>query len=106
MPTRVIMIEFNPEVTSAQMEMFQQELKAVADKIPYKTSFRCGFNRKLETEAALDPLAPEVHVPQFVAIWEFGSYGDLTRFVGESHHRKFASEIAKPLGRRRWVVNI
>ncbi len=106
MPTRVVMVEFNPEVTSAQMEMLQQELKAVADKIPYKTSFRCGMNRKLETEAALDPLAPEVHVPQFVAIWEYDSYDDLTRSVGESHHLKFASEIAKPLVQRRWVVNI
>jgi len=105
-PTRVIMIEFNPEVSSAQMEVFQQELTAVADKIPYKKSFRCGINRRVETEAALDPVAPEVHVPQFVAIWEFGSYDDLTRFVGESLHRKFATEIAKPVVRRRWVVNI
>jgi Stress responsive A/B Barrel Domain len=106
--TRVIMIEFNPEATSAQMEVFEQELKAVADKIPYKKSFRCGFNRRLETEASLDRVAPEVgvHVPQFVAIWEFDSYDDLTRFVGESHHQKFASEVAKPVVRRRWVVNI
>jgi len=105
-PTRVIMVEFNPEVTSAQMEVFQRELKAVADKIPYKKSFRCGINRRLESEASLDSVAPEVHVPQFVAIWDFDSYFDLTRFVGESHHRKFASEIAKPVVRRRWVVNI
>jgi hypothetical protein len=108
MPTRVIMIEFNPEATSGQMEVFQQELKAVADKIPYKKSFCCGFNRALETEAALDAVAPEVavHGPQFVAIWEFGSYDDLTRFVGESIHQKFAREIAKAVVRRRWVVNI
>ncbi len=106
MPTRVIMLEFNPDVTSAQMEMFQQELKAVADKIPYKTGFRCGFNRKLKTEAALDPLGPEVHVPQFVAIFEYDSYDDLTRSVTEPCHLKFASEIARPLVRRRWVVNI
>ena len=51
---RSIMIEFNPEATSTQMEVFEEELKAVADKIPYKKSFRCGFNRRLETEAALD----------------------------------------------------
>ena len=94
------------KVTSAQMEVFQQELKAVADKIPYKKNFRCGFNRRLETEAALDPVAPEVHVPQFVAIFEYESYDDLTRSVVESHHLKFASEIAKPVVRRRWVVNI
>lgn len=108
MATRVIMIEFNPKATSAQMEVFDQELRAVADKIPYKKSFRCGFNRRLETEAALDRVAPEVgvDVPQFVAIWDFDSYDDLARFVGESHHQKFASEIAKPLVRRRWVVNI
>jgi len=106
MPTRVIMIEFNPEATSGQMEMFQQELKAVADKIPYKRSFCCGFNRALDTEAALDAVAPEVHGPQFVAIWEFDSYDDLTRFVGESIHQKFAREIAKTVVRRRWVVNI
>jgi len=106
MPTRVIMIEFYPEVTSAQIEEFQQGLKDVADMIPYKKSFHCGMNQPLETEGELDPVAPEVHVPQFVAIWEFGSYGDLTRFVGESHHRKFASEIAKPVVQRRWVVNI
>lgn len=58
MPTRVVMVEFNPEVTSAQMEVFEQELRAVADKIPYMESFPCGFNRKLKTEAALDPVAP------------------------------------------------
>ena len=51
-------------------------------------------------------MAPEVHVPQFVAIWEYDSYDDLTRSVGKSHHLKFASEIAKTLVRRRWVVNI
>lgn len=106
MPTRVIMIEFKPEATLAQTELFEQELRAVADKIPYKKSFCCGFNRRLETEAALDPVAPEVRVPQFVAIWEFGSYDDLTRFVGESQHHQFASEIAKPVVRCRWVVNI
>ena len=108
MATRDIMIEFNPEATSAQMEVFEQELKAVADKVPYKKSFRCGFNRRLETEAALDRVAPEVGVdgPQFVAIWEFDSYDDLTRFVGESHHQKFAREIAMPVVQRRWVVNI
>jgi len=106
MPTRVIMVEFNPEVRPAQMEVFQQELTAVAAKIPYKKSFRCGINRKLETEGALDSVAPEVHVPQFVAIWEFGSYEDLARFVGESVHREFAAKIAKPVVRRRWVVNI
>ena len=85
MPSRVIMIDFNPEVTSTQMEMFQQELRALADKIPYKKSFQCGFNRTLKTEAALDAVAREVdvHVAQFVAIWEFGSYDDLTRFVGD-----------------------
>jgi len=86
--------------------MFEKEVKAVADKISYKTSFRCGKNRTLETEAALDPVAPEVHVPQFVAIWDLSSYDDLARFVGDPHHRKFASEIAKPVTRRRWVVNI
>ena len=32
MPTRVIMIEFNSEATSEQMEVFQQELKAVAER--------------------------------------------------------------------------
>jgi len=102
------MIEFKPEATLAQTGLFEQELRAVADKIPYKKSFCCGFNfnRRLETEAALDPVAPEVRVPQFVAIWEFGSYDDLTRFVGESQHHKFASEIGKPVGRCRWVVNI
>jgi hypothetical protein len=42
MPTRVIMIEFNSEATSEQTEVFQQELKAVADKIPYKKSFVAG----------------------------------------------------------------
>jgi Stress responsive A/B Barrel Domain len=108
MPTRVIMIEFNPEATSGQREVFQQELKTLADKIPYKKNFHCGFNRALETEAALDAVAPEValHGPQFVAIWEFESYDDLTRFVGESIHQKFAREIAKTVVRRRWVVNI
>ena len=108
MPTRVIMIDFNPEVTSTQMEVFQQELRALADKISYKKSFHCGFNRPLQTEAALDAVAREVdvHVAQFVAIWEFGSYDELTRFVGESQHRTFASEIAKSVVRRRWVVNI
>ena len=108
MPTRVIMIDFNPEVTSTQMEVFQQELRALADKISYKKSFHCGFNRPLQTEAALDAVAREVdvHVAQFVAIWEFGSYDELTRFVGESQHRNFASEIAKSVVRRRWVVNI
>jgi hypothetical protein len=106
MPTRVIMIDFYPEVTSAQIQFFQQRLQEVADKIPYKTSFRCGMNRKLETETALDAVAPDVHVPQFIAIWDFDSYDDLARFVGDSHHRKFASEIAKPVIQRRWVVNI
>ena len=108
MPTRVIMIEFNPEATSDQKEVFQKELKSVADQIPYKKSFHCGFNRPLETEAALDAVAPEVavHGPQFVAIWDFASYDDLTRFVGESLHQKFAREIAKQVVRRRWVVNI
>jgi hypothetical protein len=42
MPTRVIMIEFNPEVTSGQIEQFQQELKALADEVHYKTGFHCG----------------------------------------------------------------
>ena len=106
MPTRVVMVEFNPEVTSAQMEVFEQELKTVANKIPYKKSFCCGFNRKLETEAVLDPVAPEVHAPQFVAIFEYDSNDDLTRSVTEPCHLKFASEIARPLVRRRWVVNI
>jgi len=102
------MIEFKPEATLAQTGLFEQELRAVADKIPYKKSFCCGFNRALETEAALDAVAPEVavHGPQFVAIWEFSSYDDLTRFVGESIHQKFAREIAKAVVRRRWVVNI
>ena len=106
MPTRVILIEFNPDVSSAQIEAFQHELSAVADKIPYKKSFRCGMNRKLETEGALDSVAPEVHVPQFAAIWEFGSYEDLARFVGELVHKEFAAKIAKAVIRRRWVVNV
>ena len=108
MPTRVIMIEFSQDVTSGQIEQFQQELKALADEVNYKTGFRCGTNRRLETETVLDTVAPEVEVivPQFVAIWEFRSYDDLSRFVGDSHHVKFASEIAKKIVRRRWVVNI
>jgi hypothetical protein len=108
MPTRVIFIDFNPDVTLAQMESFQKELLALADKITYKKSFCCGFNRPLATEAALDALARDVdvHVAQFAAIWEFGSYDDLTRFVGESQHRNFASQIATSVVRRRYVVNI
>ena len=108
MPTRVIMIDFNPEATSAQLEMFQQEVEALADKISYKKIFSCGFNRTLTTEAALDAVVREidVHVAQFAAIWEFGSYDDLTRFVGESQHLKFANQIAKSVVRRRSVVNI
>ena len=105
MPTRAIMIDFNSDVTLAQIEAYQQRLKEVADKIPYKRSFRCGMNRRLETDAALDHVAAEGHVPQFVAIWDFDSYNDLTRFVGDSLHLKFASEIAKQVIRHRWVVN-
>ena len=58
--------------------------------------------------ALMAAVAPEVvvHGPQFVAIWESGSYDDLTRFVGESLHQKFARAIAKGVVRRRWVVNI
>jgi hypothetical protein len=106
MPTRVILIEFKPEVTSAQKEIFEQELTTLADKIPYKKNFYCGFNRVLKTDGTLDALGSEPERPQFVAIWEFGSYDDLTRFVGESLHQKFAREIAIPVVQRRWVVNI
>ena len=78
--------------------MFQQELKAVADRIPYKKSCCCGFNRALETEAALDAVAPEVavHGPQFVAIWEFGSYDDLT----PSLENRFTKSLRKKLPRQ------
>lgn len=106
MPTRVIMIQFNPHATSAQKEIFQQELKTLADKIPYKKNFHCGFNRVLDTDGTLDTAGSEPERPQFVAIWEFDSYDALTRFVGESLHQKFAREIAIPVVRRRWVVNI
>jgi len=106
MPTRVIMIQFNPDATSAQKEIFQQELKTLADKIPYKKNFHCGLTRVLDTDGTLDAVGSEPERPQFVAIWEFDSYDDLTRFVGESLHQKFAREIAIPVVRHRWVVNI
>ena len=105
MPTRVILIEFKPEATSDQKEIFQQELTALADKIPYKKNFYCGFNRVLETDGTLD-VGSKPERPHFVAIWEFDSYDDLTRFVGESLHQKFAREIAISVVQRRWVVNI
>ena len=106
MPTRVILIEFKPEATSDQKETFQQELTTLADKIPYKKNFYCGFNRILETDGTLDAVGSKPERPQFVAILEFASYDDLTRFVGEALHQKFARDIAVPLVQRRWAVNI
>ena len=43
MPTRVIMIQFNPDATSAQKEIFQQELKTLAEKFHIKRIFTAGL---------------------------------------------------------------
>jgi hypothetical protein len=60
MPTHAITIEFNSEATSAQKEIFQQELKkTLANKIPYKKNFHCGFNQVLDTDGTLDAVGSE-----------------------------------------------
>lgn len=106
MPTRVVMVEFNPGVTPQEVEEFRGWLDDLAARTPNLVRMTCGEHRPITAEAELSANAPSVVFGSFVSIWEFRDDQALEDFVLEPFHREMAGRNFRRLVMRRYVINI
>jgi stress responsive alpha/beta barrel protein len=105
MAVRVVIVEFNPEVTEQDVTEFQGWLHDLAARVPYLIRMQCGPHSTLPTDKELSLNAPSVSFGHFVSVWEFADKNALNQFVKEPFHKEIAGKKFKKLVKHRYVVN-
>lgn len=106
MPTRVVMVEFNPGVSAEDVGQFKAWLTELAGHTSGLVNMECGAHFHIEAEGGLSPNAPSVTFGHFVSIWTFVDRQALENFVLEPFHHQMAGKHFRQLVAHRYVTNI
>lgn len=106
MAKRIVIVEFESEVTPREVAEFSGWLRELAANTPSLISMTCGEHYAATGEAALSASAPSVVFGNFASIWEFDDERALDEFVMQPFHRAMAGQKFRKFIRRRYVANI
>lgn len=106
MPTRIVMVEFNPGVSAQEVDQFREWLNLLAERTSGLVSMDCGNHFPIEAEGGLSPNAPSATFGHFVSIWKFADARALEDFVLEPFHHRMAGKNFRQLVAHRYVANI
>jgi stress responsive alpha/beta barrel protein len=106
MATRIVMVEFFPEVTSEQVAEFKGWLHDLAAHTPKLLRMTCNEHYPSPREASLSANAPNVVFGNFASVWEFSDTPALEQFLAQQDHQKLAAEKFRRVVKRRYVVNL
>lgn len=103
---RVVIVEFVPGVTQADVTEFQAALHALAAATPNLVRMTGGPHRSAAGESTLSTAAPGVTFGSFVSVWEFANAQALDEFLMQPLHRELAGKVFRRLVKRRYVANV
>jgi hypothetical protein len=106
MVTRVVIAEFHPHVTAAQVAQFQSWLEEAARKAQGLVRMTCGEHVPAVSDPVLSSRAPDAVFGSFMSIWEFESEQALNEFLVQPFHREMAATKFPTVVQRRYVANI
>lgn len=106
MVTRIVMVEFNDEVTSQDIEEFRGWLLDLAARSQGLVRMNCGPHIEAAGESELNANAPNATFCGFASVWEFENRESLDAFVREPFHREMAGRDFRRMVKHRYVVNI
>ena len=104
--TRVVIVEFQPEITNQDVLEFEATLHRLAAATPELVRMSCGQHRPSASESALAANAPNAAFGSFVSVWEFENEGALDRFLTQPLHREIAAKVFSRMVKRRYVANM
>lgn len=106
MITRVVIVEFQPDVTPALVAEFRALLEDVAARTPGLTRMICGEHQPASSDPGLSANAPDAVFGQFMSVWEFSSEAALDDYLKSPYHRQLAATRFPRFVRRRYLANI
>jgi hypothetical protein len=106
MLTRVVMVQFRPHVTPADVAAFKGWLQEVAASTPGLVRMTCGPHKETSNDAVLSKKAPDAVFCDFMSVWEFESESAVNDYLASPFHRKMAAEKFSTVVQCRYVANI
>jgi hypothetical protein len=106
MITRVIVVEFYPEVTSEEVAAFRGWLQELASRSVGLVRMTCGEHRPTPSEASHSANAPSATIGHFASIWEFTDEEALDTFLLQPFHRALAATKFRQVVKQRYLTNI
>ena len=106
MITRVVIVEFHPHVSAAQVAEFKGWLEDVAARTPGLTRMVCGEHKPASSDPVLSTNAPNAVFGNFMSIWEFSSEQALNGYLTQPYHREMAATKFPTVVKRRYLANI
>lgn len=103
--TRVVMVEYHPHATAAQIVTFKEGLHELAARATGLIRMSCGDHLETGADAVLRQNAPNVVFGSFMSIWEFSDRASLDEFLVDPGHRRLA-EGWRAVVKNRYVVNM
>ena len=103
--TRVVMVEFHPHATPAQIVTFKEGLHELAAQATGLIRMSCGEHLETGADALLRQKAPNVVFGSFMSIWEFSDQASLDKFLVDPGHRRLADGW-RAVVKNRYVVNM
>jgi Stress responsive A/B Barrel Domain len=105
MITRVVMVEFHPHATPAQIDAFKAGLHELAAQAAGLLRMSCGDHEEAGGDTVLRQKAPTVTFGSFLSIWEFQDSAALEEFLVDPAHRLLADQWRAAV-KHRYVVNM
>jgi hypothetical protein len=106
MITRVVIVEFHPDVTAALVAEFRGWLEDVAARTPGLIRMICGEHMPASSDPSLSANAPDAVFGNFMSVWEFSSEEALDDYLTSPYHRALAATRFPRVVRRRYLANI
>lgn len=104
--TRVVIVEFWPEVTAQEVSEFAGWLRELALHTSGLVRMTCGEHWGVPSEAGFSANAPNVTFGHFMSVWEFSNGQAVEEFVLNPLHREMAGKKFRQLVKHRYVSNI
>lgn len=104
--TRIVIVEFGPEVTAQDVADFEATLRRLASETANLVRMTCGRHYAAVSESALSAHAPGVAFGSFVSVWEFQDERALDDFLVQPRHRELAGKVFSRLVKKRYVANM
>lgn len=104
--TRVVIVEFAPDVTAEDVTDFEVTLRRLASETANLVRMTCGTHYPAASESVLSAQAPGVAFGSFVSVWEFQDERALDDFLVQPRHRELAAKVFSRLVKKRYVANM